>query len=309
MGKKEQEQGNEGIVTSVGALGVDHDASNDRSYWNNPELYVSGDRLRDDWNDFLREGVKQGNRRMMMRTYVSNSLAYWLQTSPRLPIEALLPANGHWIVYVGLNQHSQLAQAQNQTVPAQVALTLPTDYDLRFYTNQYDVQDLFGLWQQFGWTLEGVQAFVEAGTTPIVIIQHADRVIGTMIAEALPFGDHVLIELTEMAVADDYKGQRLAPILIRELGNRMYDEYGKDGVIYGEYNMTTNAHRSAARAGNHVANGNSEWQSNVTGKLLDHVAIELKDADGALLDGNVRLNRWETRFLHNFLVMYRPDTA
>ncbi|HEX7017998.1 MAG TPA: hypothetical protein VF209_03770, partial [Patescibacteria group bacterium] len=64
---------------------------------------------------------------------------------------------------------------------------------------------------------------------------------------------------------------------------------------YGEYNLTTRAHRSAARAHNLPAQHGA-----ISGVLVDHVTIETGE-------GNPVLEPWDTQWLHNFLVMYYPS--
>ncbi|NCN82510.1 MAG: hypothetical protein GW947_00945 [Candidatus Pacebacteria bacterium] len=281
-----------GIVTSVGSLGVDHAASFDRSYWNRPVLYEDPIDLQHDWHSFLAESLRLGRRRAMFRTMVAPDVM--AEIRGRLPVEAALPVEENFLTYIGANAHLQTAIRAELLGVQPRELVLPAGYILDFATQDTDAGQLFSLWGQFGWTREGVENMITAGTTPIVIIRDIEeRAIATMIAESLEFGDQILVELTEMAVADSEKGHGLASVLIRELARHTQNYFGGSPITYGEYNMTTGAHRSAMRAGQLPANSFSD------GVLRDHVSIETGP-------GNVvSESSWSTRWLHDFMVLYQ----
>lgn len=295
MGKSE-----EGIVTSVGSIGDRHDASDDRSCSNRPRLYTSSRNLEQDWQEFWQQSEKLGRRRTMMRTFITYDVLH----STSAPIEAVIPVGRKFLVYLGENRHWPISTNQRTDVPGR-------DLNLRLNQQQYrldtqvsmdDTDRLIQLWTQFGWTRQGVETFINAGTTPVVLIRDLQdqlQVVGAMIAESLQFGDVLLVELTEMAVAPQARGQHLASVLIRELTSQVQAQVGEHALIYGEYNMSTGAHRAASRAGNQVGSLNR-----IRGVLADHVGIVVDPNKP-----NHRHPRWDTRWLHNFLVMYHPVRA
>jgi hypothetical protein len=291
MNKRGQEAG---IVTSVGQLGKDHAASNERSYWNQPELYSDTKRLVSDWHLFQQESVDEKRRRAMMRTLITAEVLENVLDNNCLPIEAAIPAGDNFLVYVGRNVHQQVANITDASLPNFMpSLALPTGYKLDTSANIEDVTQLVDLWSQFGWTRGGVESFIEAGTTPIIVIRNLEQVVvGAMIAESLNFGNLLLVEMTEMAVAPTERGNGLASILIKELATLSNETFGQNSIIYGEYNITTGAHRAAARAGKISATS-----QRISGVLPDHVAIETGT-------GNAQIVQWETQWLHNFLVMH-----
>lgn len=284
---------NTGIVQSLQQVGSNHAASCERSYNSDPTIYTTLSELTAAWHAFHADSRHHNRRRAVMRTYATTEV---VELAARvLPLEAALPLGREYLVWLGANQHSSVSlerPVHNLPEPVQLA---PQNYCVDTFVQSEDIVALQELWQQFGWTAAGVQLFVEQSHNPVVVLRDLEqRVVGAMIAEAQSFGTQVLVELTELAVAPANRGQGLASVLIRELAQHAQEVFGRTSVVFGEYNITTQAAVAAARAGQRAAQTPS-----IAGVLHDHVSIET----GA---GNRVLYPWDTQWLHHFLVMYQP---
>ncbi len=282
-----------GIVTSLQGVVVNHAASAERSYWSDQEVYSNGNDLRLAWHGFVAESRAAGRRRAALRCYIDTAL---LDNNALrdLPIEAAIPLGQQALIWLGENRHQQVAGWREvRNLPRPEPTSLPSGLSVDTGARLQDTEDLLRLWSQFGWTREGVQAFVSQNVHPIVVIRNVEeRAVGAMISEAQTFGSQVLVELTELAVDPTYRGHGLASILIRELSQLSAQFYGYDALRSGEYNLTTQSFRAAARAHQLPAQ-----TAQVHGVLRDHVEIETGP-------GNENALTWNTRWLHNFLVMY-----
>ncbi|HEX7018281.1 MAG TPA: hypothetical protein VF209_05240 [Patescibacteria group bacterium] len=214
-----------GMVTSVGQVGVDHEASFHRSYWNQPQVYTQASQLEADWQHFYSESQRRQRRRTMMRTLVTPAVL----NQANVPFEAALPYEDVYLTYLGQNSHPSVSRVQDPTLPSVESglIQLPTGYQLDDVATPADVEPLTDLWTQFGWTRQGVETLVEAGTTPLVLIRNLEQqVVAVMIAESLEFGELRLVELTEMAVTPSERGHGLASVLIHELSQLSLARFG-----------------------------------------------------------------------------------
>lgn len=275
--------------------GENHDASWERSYNADATLYEHAADLRAAYRSFLADSQSRGNRRALMRTYVTTPVLDQLHD---LPVEAAVPVEDHYMIWIGQNQHPTVSVLRDvRTVPARREVPLQEGYRVDTQVRVEDLDNLIQLWGQFGWTPEAVRQDIESrlrgtNTNPIVLIRNLEQeAIGVMISESLEFGAHRLVELTELAVNPYHQGHGLASVLIRELA-RLSTDVWRDALVYGEYNVTTQSYHSAARAGQLPGQ-----TSRVLGVLRDHVGITTGD-------GNETIAPFNTRWLHNFLVMY-----
>ncbi|PIR61425.1 MAG: hypothetical protein COU66_03820 [Candidatus Pacebacteria bacterium CG10_big_fil_rev_8_21_14_0_10_44_11] len=274
--------------------GVDHNASWQRSYNADGQVYCNASQIRQDWQTFMQESCEQNRRRAIMRCYVNRNL---LDQITDLPIEAAVPIGDEYLVWIGQNRHMEVATSKNvRNLPPLEEIQLSPEYQVDTEVREIDVANLIELWGQFGWTPDSVRNFVRnnANGNPIALIRTMEQeAIGVMIAESVEFGARRLVEVTELAVNPNYRGQHLATILIRELSQLSLVRW-EDALVFGEYNLTTRSYRSAART------GQLPGQTKViNGILRDHVGIET--------GGNEIVEPWDTRWLHNFLVMYQPN--
>lgn len=284
-------------ATGVRSLytGVNYHASCERAYNADGTVYSNAGQLRQVWNTFVEESTKRNRRRALMRCFVSRNL---LDQLSDLPIEAAVPVGKEFLIWIGQNQHEEVAmQRAVQNVPQAAFAPLSSRYHVDTQVTESDIGSLVELWGQFGWTQDGVQNFVRnnANGNPIALIRTMEQeAVGVMIAESVEFGSHRLVEITELAVNPNHRGQHLATILIREL-SRLSLEKWEDALVFGEYCVTTRSFQSAAKAGSLPGQ-----TSGIRGVLRDHVAIETGT-------GNAVVKPWDTRWLHNFLVMYQPN--
>lgn len=275
--------------------GVNHSASWERSYNADGQVYSTLSQITRDWEGFLHESLSQDRRRAVMRCYVSGGL---LSELSEMPIEAAIPTGKEYLVWIGRNQHPNVSRMRDvQKLPSPEQLNLPQRFTVDKYVRTEDAARLTELWGQFGWTKEAVEDFVKKGANgnPIVLIRNAnEEAVGVMVAESVEFGARRLVEITELSVDARYRGKHLASILIREL-SKLSLEHWQDALVFGEYNLTTRSYQSAARAGQLPGQVGA-----VDGVLRDHVGIETGM-------GNQTVEDWDTRWLHNFLVMYQPN--
>lgn len=275
--------------------GVNHNASWERSYNADGQVYTSASQINRDWEGFLHESVSQNRRRAVMRCYVSPGL---MSELTELPVEAAIPTGKEYLIWIGRNQHPNVSRMRDvQKLPSPEQSNLPARFTIDRYLHAEDVSGLSELWGQFGWTREAVEDFVQKGANgnPIVLIRNAqEEAVGVMVAESVEFGDRRLVEITELSVDARYRGKHLASILIQEL-SKLSLEHWQDALVFGEYNLTTRSYQSAARAGMLAGQVGV-----VDGVLRDHVGIKTGM-------GNPMAVGWDTRWLHNFLVMYQPN--
>ena len=278
--------------------GVNHNASWERSYNADGQVYSNLNKIRQDWQDFLSVSQQQNRRRAVMRCYATGQLLRTMQNNSELPIEAAIPFGNEYLIWIGQNQHAPVSISRDvSNLPSMEPIQLAPDYKIDTVVREADVANLINLWGQFGWSPTAVRSFVRdnANGNPITLIRNMEQeAIGVMIAESVEFGAHRLVEITELAVNPEYRGQNLATILIQQL-TKLSLEYWNHSLVFGEYNQTTKSYSSAARA------GQLPGQSvGISGVLHDHVGIETGE-------GNEIKEPWNTRWLHNFLVMYQPN--
>lgn len=290
-----------GIVISVGSLGKNFAATNQRAYWNHPRLYVARTPLLASWRRFVRQAEQCALRRVVMRTFVSLDLLCNLQG---LPVEAVIPCGDQAMIYLGTNNHRQIsALSLPITTAAPIADTvtaeLPPLFELDTQVSSTDVESLFELWKQFGWTADGVALFVDTNRNPIQVIRYSGKVVAVIIAESLRFASQLLVEVTEMAVLPEFQGLGLSKVLIQQISDQCWNFFGRDSLVYGEFNMTSYAHRSAVSAGMFAG---IDISHNISGILADHVSIQTGPP-------NEQLEPWSTEYLHSFQVMYWPIPA
>ena len=275
--------------------GVDHNASWERSYNADGRVFINPRRLHEAWEEFHQNSQRHGRRRAIMRCYVTQEV---LNHSSHLPIEAVVPMGNEYLIWIGQNQHPQVStQGPYASRTPSESTPLHREYYLDTEVNSSDIDQLIELWGQFGWTPQAIRNFVRnnANGNPIALIRTMEQeAVGVMIAESAEFGAHRLVEITELAVHPDHRGQHLASVLIREL-SRLSLERWEDALVFGEYNLTTRSYQSAARASQLPA-----VTGRVDGVLRDHVGI-------ATGEGNQVIAPWDTQWLHNFLVMYQPN--
>jgi ribosomal protein S18 acetylase RimI-like enzyme len=296
MSNPESPTPNDGVQSLYS--GVDHQASWERSYNADGRVYSSAPQIRQDWREFLQESQNQERRRAVMRCYISRDL---LDQITDLPIEAAVPIGNEYLLWIGHNQHPGVSILRNvREVPPPRLMQLPSEYQLDTQVRDSDVNHLIELWGQFGWTPDAVRNFVRnhANGNPVALIRTMEEeAIGVMIAESVEFGAHRLVEMTELAVHPSYRGHHLASTLIREL-SRLSVERWEHALVFGEYNLTTRSYQSAARAGQIAGQ-----TAHVDGVLRDHVGIETGRGNEVADSPST----WNTRWLHNFLVMYQPN--
>lgn len=273
--------------------GRNHNASWERSYNADGQVYTSINTLSAAWQEFLHESQLKNRRRAVMRCYVSKKL---LPNIKHLPVEAAVPVGQEYLIWLGENRHPFISTSRNAYhLPAATQIDMPNSFYTDTQLQTSDATNIYHLWRQFGWSQESVTNFIQYNTNPLVVIRNMEQqVIGIMIAEAADFGHKLLVEMTELAVNPAYRGQHLASVLIKELAQLSLSHWHLP-VVFGEYNQTTKSYSSAAKAGQIAAQ-----VGQVNGILRDHVGIET----GA---GNQDIHPWSTRWLHNFLVMYQEN--
>ncbi len=255
----------EGVASLL--TGMTHEASCERSYFADPTIYYEAAELRAAWNTFLAESIQHNRRRAVMRCYIPQSLLTVLKD---LPVEAAIPLGEHYLIWIGKNQHRIGAPlGDGRPLPLEETVELSSDYVLDYRVAEQDLDSLSRLWEQFGWTRDAVRNFIlsSANGNPIAIIRHLENVIGVMIAESVEFGVARLVELTELAVDPEFRGQQLAVVLIRALAGISRSRWPR-GILFGEFNLTTRAERSAARAGFVPA-----VAEHIDGVLNEHVVV------------------------------------
>lgn len=284
----------EGVVLSLQGPGINHDASNGRSYNSDENVYTDPRQLQEKWRIFSDESIAHDRRRAVMRTYVASEILGQLGS---IPIEAIIPLGDKSLVWIGQNQHQRISPDRNvRDLPSAREQVLPPNYTLDHSVRLADKPQLLALWQQFGWEEQGIENYILTNQNPLVVIRDENGlVVGAMISEAAQFGAWALVELTELAVGPEHRGRGLASILIGKLAQEINNNANQRTVTLGEYNLTTQSYKSAAQAGQTPAQ-----TSTINGVLVDHVAIETGD-------GNVILPAWgpQTQWLHSYLVMYQ----
>jgi hypothetical protein len=285
-----------GIVTSVGSLGKSLEASDNRGYWNNPEIYLNRNKLQEDWEEFLSESRAHGNRRTMMRVLFPRNQ---YSTLKGLPVEAIIVRQSKLFVYLGQNEHQLISEIRKPIATRETAVAdlapLREGFTLDSKVCKADAEDLFELWEQFGWTYDGVKTFIRKNKKPIQVIRYQDRVVAAMIAESLQFAKRFwIVELTEMGVKPYFQGLGLSKVLIQHLAAQSYRRFGVNSLVYGEFNMSTFAHCAAFSAGMNAA---YSLTLNADGVLRDHVSIKVGDQ-------KENVPPWKTQHLHSFQVMY-----
>jgi ribosomal protein S18 acetylase RimI-like enzyme len=285
----------DGQVKSL-QLGENYEASNDRAYWSDPRVYDDRGPLIIAWHGFRSLASQKRRRRAVFKTYVDRMCILKF-----FPVEAVIPVRDAFLVYISQNNHQQLSVFEPTPLSgSQQPIQLPEGYTLQKFVTPDDVQSLFRIWEQFGWTEEGVASLCEFTENQVVTIRHEGQVVGATIAESGLFGSTVTVEITELAVASDHQGRGLATVLTSEMVDLCVNTYGQDALIFGEFNLTTNAHHAALRSGMIPGTwpGSSDLRE-IDGVLRDHVEIQVGEP-------KMPIPPWQTQYLHSYQVLYRP---
>ncbi|MBI5127636.1 hypothetical protein HZA76_04240 [Candidatus Roizmanbacteria bacterium] len=265
--------GTENINTSVGKPGEAEPRTFSRLYQtlDSPvntisELSSRFKKLKDSSN---------GYRRVVLRSLCSNDvLTQAKQTG--LPIEAVIPMDlvtddNSAIVFLGENYHDSPPQGvniqnlienrNNHKTPLEKIKAIPDGFNLTNQLQANDQEDLFALWERFGWTRDQITNFIESiGSKQedlwfsAIRDTNTGKIVAASTAEAMEFSGIKYIETTEYSTTDGYEGRGLctatvAGLVAQVLSDTYYSQDASTTVIAAEFNTSSTSTAIGASTG------------------------------------------------------------
>jgi len=285
-----------------------------------PELMQKFDGLRQSSN---------GYRRLVFRGLVSRNV-FEQSIKAGLPVEAAIPmdiVNGHddMIVFLAENSHpsppqgndiTALVDNRNNHKPPmeKISAIIGKGYRLTKKLKESDQENLFALWNRFGWSREGIVDFIrkiEAGHNNLWfsgIRNAAGEIIAASQAEAIEFAGIKYIETTEYSTLDGFEGQGLCTASVSGLIAQLLAETeysasnnGNLTVIAAEFNTSSTSAAVGASAGIIVP----EVQG-VDQILKYNVGVVDGAGSNGIFESEADENGIPFRFLRNFAVAVLP---
>ena len=268
--------GAEKINTSLGEVDRPERRSFGREYITLGKAINDGQELITSFLKFLPRTI--GARRFVMRGLLSEEA---IKTSKKfgLPIEAAIPMDlvtgnqdGSAIVYIAKNGHRSPRQGENPReyiknrrngrTPLERARSLDKNYIPVNTLNNEDANQLFDLWERFGWTRDEIGNF-------IIRIQNKEpnlwfsgirdtktgQLVSVCNAEAIEFAGIKYIETTEYSTDKKYENQSLSTTAVSSLIAQVLRDTFYDPnrtyipVITAEFNTSSTSPAVGASAG------------------------------------------------------------
>lgn len=221
------------------------------------------------------ENASSGYRRVVLRSLCSNNvLTQAIQSD--LPIEAVIPMNlvcddNSVIVFLGKNFHDSTPQGNNvqdliknrnnHKNPLEKVRAIPEKFRLTNQLTKNDTDDLFSLWERFGWNREQISNFIQSIQTKqeglwfsAIRDLSTRKLVSASTAEAMEFAGIKYIETTEYSTLDGYEDQGLctatvAGLVAQILKNTYYSQQSLTTVITAEFNTSSTSSAIGASAG------------------------------------------------------------
>lgn len=263
----------ENINTSVGRPGEPESRSFSRLYQTLPKPI---NELTDLLSRF--KGLKnssRGYRRVVLRVLCSNDVL--AQATPTdLPIEAVIPMNlvtddDSVIVFLGQNYHDSPLQGRNiqdliekrnnHKTPLEKVKAIPEGFCLIGQLTENDAEDLFALWERFGWNREQISNFIQSIQSKqeglwfsAIRDSRTNKLVSASTAEAMKFSGITYIETTEYSTLDGYEGKGLctatvAGLVAQVLKDTYYSQQSLTTVIAAEFNTSSTSAAIGASSG------------------------------------------------------------
>lgn len=317
------------INTSVGRPGEPESRSFCRLYQT----------LRNPINDFEELSTRfetlrtlvNGHRRIVFKCLCSNEVLSQAKQQ-ELPIEAIIPMNlvaGHdsAIVFLAENYHKSPSQGndprefithrQNGKKPlAKVQKVVENNFALSKNLTENDVEDLFSLWQRFGWSKKEISNFIgkiqkheKNYWFSGIRDSNSGKLVSASTAEAIEFADIRYIETTEYSTLDGYEEQGLctasvAGLIAQVLSETCYsnNQDSLTTVITAEFNTSSTSVAIGASAGLIVPK-----EDGVPQILKYNVGVVDGAPANSVFSDEVDENGISFRFLRDFAVAVLPQ--
>lgn len=265
--------GIENINTSVGRPGEPEPRTFSRLYQTliNPVNELS--ELSSRFNSL--EKLAKGSRRMVLRGLCSNDvLTQAMQTD--LPVEAVIPMNlvtddNSVIVFLGKNSHDSPLQGRNiqdlienrnnHKTPLEKIQAIPEGFNLTNQLNETDAEDLFSLWERFGWDRKQIVNFIQSiqsGQKDLwfsgIRDSSSGRLVAASTAEAMEFAGIKYVETTEYSTLDGFENRGLCTatvigLVAQVLKDTYYSQQSLITVIAAEFNTSSTSSAIGASTG------------------------------------------------------------
>ncbi len=265
--------GTENINTSVGRPGEAEPRTFSRLY----QTLDSPVNLISDLSSRFKNLVDSSNgyRRVVLRSLCSSGvLNQAMQTN--LPIEAVIPMNlvtddssaivflgknFHESPYQGVNVQSLIENRNNHKTPLEKVKTIPEGFGLTNQLHENDQEDLFALWERFGWNRTQIINFIQSIESKqknlwfsAVRDKRTGKLVAVSTAEAMEFSGIKYIETTEYSTSDGYEDRGLctatvAGLVAQALNETYYSQEPLTTVIAAEFNTSSTSAAIGASAG------------------------------------------------------------
>ncbi|EKE13738.1 MAG: hypothetical protein ACD_12C00848G0007 [uncultured bacterium] len=260
--------GTENINTSVGRPGEPEPRTFSRLYQTLANPVNELDYL---LSTFKRlENSSNGYRRSVLRGLCSNDVVTQaLQTD--LPIEAIIPMStvaddDSAIVFLGINYHNSPPQGRNvqdliehrnnHKTPLEKVRSIPSEFGLTNQLNENDTDNLFALWERFGWDREQIGNFIQSfgsGQKDLWfsgIRNNMGGLVAASTAEAMEFAGIKYIETTEYSTLGGYENRGLCTATVAGLVAQVLNcQQPLTTVITAEFNTSSTSAAIGASAG------------------------------------------------------------
>lgn len=294
--------------------------------------------LRNPINDFeelssrfeaLRTSV-DGHRRIVLKGLCSNEVLFQAKQQG-LPIEAIIPMNliadhDSSIVFLAENYHDSptqgndprelIAHRNNGKKPLEkVQKVIENNFTLSKNLTENDVEDLFSLWQRFGWSKKEISNFIEKNQRHEknywfsgIRDSGSGKLVSASTAEAIEFAGIRYIETTEYSTLGGYEEQGLctasvAGLIAQVLSETYYSNIQDSSttVITAEFNTSSTSAAIGASAGLIVPK-----EDGVPQILKYNVGVEDGKPANSVFSDEVGENGISFRFLRDFVVAVLP---
>ncbi|KKP87348.1 MAG: hypothetical protein UX64_C0032G0004 [Microgenomates group bacterium GW2011_GWC2_46_7] len=269
-----------------------------------------------------------GHRRIVMRALSPNEILNEAIASD-LPVEAVIPMSfvtGHdsSIIFFGENFHPSPRQGTdivlNTTIEKKplekIESVIKKGFTLSNKLIESDRENLFNLWNRFGWTIEGIVDFInkihsgEKNLWFSGVRDQTGQLVSASQAEAIEFAGIKYIETTEYSTLDGFEKLGLCTASVEALIAQLLQEtyYANNAVntllpvITAEFNTSSTSSAVGANAGFIIPK-----QGGIPQILSYNVAV----VDGSP-PNQVAFEQWEDekeiplRFLRDFAVAVLP---
>jgi len=212
--------------------------------------------------------LSSGYRRIVLRCLCSEEvLSQALQAD--LPIEAVIPMNlvtddNSAIVFLGKNYHDSphqgrnieelISKRNNHKTPIEKIMAIPEGFKLTNELRETDVEDLFSLWERFGWNREQIINFIQSNQDSLwfsaVRDSRSNRLVAASTAEAMEFAGIKYVETTEYSTLDGYGNLGLCTASVAGLVAQVLNSQQTSlPVITAEFNTSSTSAAIGASAG------------------------------------------------------------